>query len=259
MSKGGILVVKVGGRVVEDSEARSTLLDLLASYKGRVVLVHGGGSLASEISRNLGFEPTMIEGRRVTGADDLRVAVMVYAGWLNKVLVAELSARGRTSIGLSGADGDLIRAHKRPITSKGIDFGYVGDVDAVNEGLLQRLFEAGLTPIVCAITHDGNGQLLNTNADTIASEVAISLAKKGEQVQLFNCLDKPGVLLDAEDDESQLSELSISQYQELKQSGAIYQGMIPKLDTGYKALEQGVEQVRLGNVKGIPSGGTLLK
>ena len=253
-----VLVVKVGGRVVEDASARDELLQQLVRYQGKLVLVHGGGSLASSMSRKLGVEPVMHEGRRITGEDDLQIAVMVYAGWLNKLLVAQLGAAGRKSIGLSGADGELIRAHKRPITSTGIDYGFVGDIDYVEAEFIWSILSTGLTPIVCAITHDGSGQLLNTNADTIASEIAISIAKLGFGVSLFNCLDKPGVLLDANDDQSLLKSLTQNQYETLKQEARIFQGMIPKLDAANAAMKQGVVEVRLGNVAALLQGGTKL-
>ena len=168
-----MLILKVGGRVLEDDTQRAALVRAIAARgRGRVVLVHGGGHMASDLSRQLGIEPRMVDGRRITGADDLRVATMVYAGWLNKRLVAELHAARRTAIGLSGADGDLIRATKRPVTPAGIDFGYVGDVEQVDVEFLRKLLKLDLTPVVCALSHDGRGQLLNTNADTIATEIA---------------------------------------------------------------------------------------
>ena len=253
-----MLIIKVGGRVVEDDGARAQLLRTIAAQDGPVVLVHGGGNLASELTRRLGREPRMIDGRRVTGAEDLRVTVMTYAGWVNKLLVAELQAAGRAAIGLSGADGDLVRAHRRPLTPAGVDFGYVGDVDAVRAGLLSRLLGLGLTPVLCAVSHDGAGQLLNTNADTIATEAAAALAGAGEDVRFYGCLDKPGVLLDVRDDASLVERLSPKRYAELRDGGAIHAGMLPKLDTGFRLLGRGVREVRLGDVAGIGSGGTTL-
>ena len=254
-----MLVVKVGGRVVEDDAARAQLIATLAALEGPCVLVHGGGNMASALSRKLGREPVMVDGRRVTGPEDLRVAVMTYAGWVNKLLVAELQAAGRDSIGLSGADGDLVRAHRRPVTAAGVDFGLVGDVDAVNAGLLRRLGGIGLTPVLCALSHDGAGQLLNTNADTIAVEAAAALAAAGESVRFYGCLDKPGVLADAEDDGSVIAELTRDGYAEMRAAGQVYAGMIPKLDTAFGLLDAGVAEVRLGDVAGIGAGGTRLK
>lgn len=250
-----MLVVKVGGRVVEDEGARGALIRTIAAVADPIVLVHGGGSMASALSRKLGREPQMVDGRRVTGAEDLRVAVMTYAGWINKLLVAELHGAGRGAIGLSGADGDLVRAHRRPVTEAGVDFGFVGDVDAVNAELLRGLIGMGLTPVLCALSHDGAGQLLNTNADTIATEAARALAAAGETVRFYGCLDRPGVLLDAEDDGSVIGELSRARYGELKAEGRVYAGMLPKLDTAFGLLAAGVAEVRLGGVAGMSGGG----
>ena len=246
-----LLVVKVGGRVVDDADARATLIQTLAAREGRVVLVHGGGAAASALTRALGREPVVIEGRRVTSAEDLRVAVMVYAGWTNKLLVAELAAAGRPNLGLSGADGDLVRARRRPVTPAGVDFGFVGDVERVNAPLLARLLAAGLTPVVCALSHDGAGQLLNTNADTIATELAGALAEAGEEVRLFSCLDRPGVLLDPDDDASAIAELSEADYFALREAGRVHSGMVPKLDNAFAARERGVGGVVLGDVDGL--------
>ncbi len=260
-----ILVAKVGGRLVEDEPIRHRLLDELAGLRhsderagpqSPIVLVHGGGGMASAISRQLGFEPRMIDGRRVTGPDDLRVAVMVYAGWMNKLLVAELQARGRAALGLSGADGDLVRAHRRPVTPAGVDFGFVGDVDGVNAELLQNVLDIGLTPVICALSHDGRGQLLNTNADTIATEVARALTASGRSVRFHGYLDKPGVLLDADDEASLLAELDGARYAELRSDGRVHSGMLPKLDTAFGLLRAGVAEVRL---RGVGHEGTLLR
>ncbi len=252
-----MLIIKVGGRVLEDDLARAQLNQTLTSV-GPAVLVHGGGAMASQLTRQLGLEPRMVDGRRITGADDLRIATMVYAGWLNKRLVAELHAAGRPAIGLSGADGDLVRARKRPITAAGIDFGFVGDVETVNVGFLRKLIDADLLPVVCALSHDGHGQLLNTNADTIATALAQALAAAGVEVSFFSCLDLPGVMQDVQDPSSLMPQLSQKHYAELRQTGSIHSGMIPKLDTGFGLLDLGVQQVRLGDVAAIQGGGTRL-
>ena len=252
-----MLILKVGGRVLEDDTARAQLVRTIAG-RGRVVLVHGGGNMASELSRQLGFEPRMLEGRRITGPDDLRVATMVYAGWLNKRLVAELHAAGKTAVGLSGADGDLVRATKRPITSAGVDFGLVGDVRTVNVAFLRQLLATGLTPVVCALSHDGRGQLLNTNADTIATEIAGAFDRGDGLLEYYRCLDLPGVMRDVKDPGSVLPTLSRKQYDSMRAAGEIHAGMIPKLDTAFGLLAIGVT-VRLGNVAGIEYGGTALE
>ncbi len=252
-----MLILKVGGRVLEDDAQRAALVQAVAR-RGRVVLVHGGGNMASDLSRQLGIEPRMVDGRRITGADDLRVATMVYAGWLNKRLVAELHAAGKPAIGLSGADGDLVRASKRPVTAAGIDFGYVGDVERVNVEFLRKLLKMGLTPVVCALSHDGEGQLLNTNADTIATEIAGAFGEQDEQVEYYSCLDLPGVMKDVADPNSLIRELSLKQYTEMRAAGQIHSGMIPKLDTAFGLLPRGVDAVRLGDVASIERGGTSL-
>ena len=250
-------IIKVGGRVVEDTSARARLIDTLASLTEPLVLVHGGGNMTSDFTRQLGREPRMVEGRRVTDAADLQLAVMVYAGWLNKTLVADLHAAGRAAVGLSGADGDLLRARRRLPVADGVDFGFVGDVESVNTQWLLQLLTLGLTPVVCAVTHDGAGQLLNTNADTIATSVARAMAEVERTVEFYSCLDQPGVMRDIADPESRIEVLAEAEYRQMKSTGQIHSGMIPKLDTGFGLLAAGV-RVRLGDVDGINSGGTTL-
>ncbi len=253
-----MFILKVGGRVLEDDTQRAALVEAIAA-RGRVVLVHGGGNMASELSRALGIEPRMVEGRRITGTDDLRIATMVYAGWLNKRLVAELHAAGKPAIGLSGADGDLVRASRRPITKAGVDFGYVGDVERINVAFLRKLINMGLTPVVCALSHDGKGQLLNTNADTIATQIAGAFDSQDGPIDYYSCLDLPGVMRDVADPSSVISTLSLKQYNAMRAAGEIHSGMLPKLDTAFRMMADGVDAVRLGDVAGIERGGTSLE
>ncbi len=248
-----LTVVKAGGRLVEDDDARREVLDLLTRFAGPLVFVHGGGALASAMSRRLGIEPRMHEGRRITDADSLQVAVMVYAGWMNKRIVAELQARRRPALGLTGADLDLVRCRRRPAGE--VDWGYVGDIEAVQVGALQPLLGAGITPVVCAITHDGRGQLLNTNADTIAAALAIAFRQTTPlPVRLVYLLDRPGVLRDAEDAQTLIGRLEHGAYERLLRAGAIHTGMKPKLHNAFAALQAGVDEVWLGNPASVAEG-----
>jgi acetylglutamate kinase len=235
-------VIKVGGNVLDDTAALAQLLDTLAAATEPWVLVHGGGKLATELATKLGIETTMIEGRRVTDAESLCVAVMVYAGWINKTLVAALQSKGVNTVGLTGADGNLVRAERRsPVP---VDYGYVGDPVAVKTGIIEQLLSAGQRAVVAPLTHDGAGQLLNTNADTLAQALAVGLAATHE-VHLVYCFEKAGVLLDASDDASVIAEISPARFAELKASGAVNGGMIPKLTNAFAALGSGVTTVRI--------------
>ncbi|OON69285.1 acetylglutamate kinase [Hymenobacter sp. CRA2] len=235
-------VFKIGGGVLDDEAQLQRFVQEFGRVQGRKVLVHGGGKGASQMLKDLGIEPQMVQGRRITDAATLDVVTMFYAGKTNKQLVAALQAAGTNALGLSGADGNVIRAVKRPV--KDIDYGFVGDLpeNSVNATLLSTLLETGLTPVLCAITHDGHGQLLNTNADTIASTVARALAAAYE-VELHFCFEKDGVLGDLNDESSVIPQIGPEQYQQLKTEGVIAAGMIPKLDNAFAALEAGVEKV----------------
>ena len=243
-------ILKIGGNVLADPQELERALTLFASYQGPAILVHGGGRRASEILTAMGQTPRMINGRRITDEATLEVVTMVYAGSLNKQLVASLQAKGCNAIGLSGADGNLIRAHKRLV--KEIDYGFAGDIDEVNAAGFEALLEAGFRPVCCAITHDRQGQLLNTNADTIAATIASALADR-YQVVLQYCFEKPGVLLDADDDESVIPQINTAYYQQLKQEGVVHSGMLPKLDNAFAALHKGVSAVQVGNIASIES------
>ena len=238
-----INIVKIGGNVIENEQELDTFLTLFAQLPEPKILVHGGGKLASEMAKNLNIPVRMTHGRRITDAETLDVITMVYGGKVNKNIVAKLQAKKCNAIGLSGADGNTILSVKRPV--KDVDFGFVGDVVAVNAEVITSLLSAGLTPVFCAITHDKNGQLLNTNADTIACEIARSLTGNHE-VTLYYCFEKAGVLSDISNDRSIIKEIDSARYAELVADGIVSEGMLPKLQNCFYALEGGVHRVQLG-------------
>jgi acetylglutamate kinase len=239
-----LTIVKAGGKVVEDAALLNQLLDNFTAITGYKLLVHGGGPLATQMAERLGIETKMVEGRRITDLPTLDIAIMVFAGLINKKIVAGLQARNCTALGLTGADLDLIRAHKRPVET--IDYGYVGDIENVNTRELRLMLEENVIPVVAPITHDGKGLLLNTNADTIASRLAIEFSNYFK-VLLFYCFEKKGVLSDPSNDESVISELSESEFFELQESGIISSGMVPKLANGFQAIHNGVSEVLITN------------
>ncbi|APQ19268.1 acetylglutamate kinase [Maribacter hydrothermalis] len=238
-------IVKIGGNVIEDEKALAIFLTAFSKLEGLKILVHGGGKLATQLATKLGVESKMIDGRRITDAETVDIITMVYGGLANKKIVAQLQAKKINAIGLSGADGNSIQAHKRPV--KEIDYGFVGDIDGVNSELLSNLLSINLTPIFCAISHDGDGQLLNTNADTIASEIAIGMASL-YKTTLYYCFEKKGVLLDITDDNSVVKNINTTKYNELLSEGVIADGMLPKLHNSFHALNNTVEKVCLGDV-----------
>lgn len=238
-------VVKIGGNVIEDEKALDNFLSAFSRLDGLKILVHGGGKLATQLATKLGVESKMIDGRRITDAETVDIITMVYGGLANKKIVAQLQSKNINAIGLSGADGNSIQAHKRPV--KQIDYGFVGDIDGVNSELLKNLLSINLTPIFCALSHDGAGQLLNTNADTIASEIAIGMASVFETT-LYYCFEKKGVLLDITDENSVVKNIDTSKYKELLSKGVIADGMLPKLHNCFHALDNNVEKVCLGDV-----------
>lgn len=282
-----IKIVKIGGNVVDNPELLREFVKDFATMPGMKALVHGGGVMASQMQKSMGMTPQMIEGRRVTDEDTLKVVTMVYAGWCNKNITALLQAEGCNAIGLSGADGNAIKARKRPpvhVESLGqdVDYGYVGDVtgESVNAGFIYSLMERGIVPVFNAINHDGEGNLLNTNADTIASSVAIALAnyryrsprevccrceecthcsddgRLTHETELIYCFEKDGVLYDKDDDSSVIPEIDRERFAGLKAEGRVADGMIPKLANSFKAIDSGVARViikharNLGNYKG---------
>jgi acetylglutamate kinase len=250
MNKPELTIYKIGGGIIDNAAELTKFLELLAQTSGPKILVHGGGKGASTMMRELGLTPQLINGRRVTDATTLDIVTMFYAGKTNKQVVAELQKLGVNALGLSGADGNIIQGNKRPV--KDIDYGFVGDLtpSSVNKNLLQQLLAAGLTPVLCPIIHDGQGQLLNTNADTIASAVAVALAES-YAVTLHYCFEKNGVLRDVADDQSVIQEINLESYAELKQQGIIADGMLPKLENAFAALHQGVNRVIIGHALNI--------
>ena len=241
----GINIIKVGGAVVEDGRLRAGLLDSFVSMPGSKVLVHGGGRTATEIASRLGIETKMADGRRITDADMLEVVTMVYGGLVNKRIVSELQMRGLDAIGLTGADLACLKSHKRPV--KTVDYGFVGDVDSVNADAIGALLFSGPVPVIAPLSFDSFCGLLNTNADTIATAVATAFARKGVDVTLTFCFEKKGVLADPSDDDSVISEITPESYEQLKSSGVISGGMIPKLDNAFGALRGGVAKVVITN------------
>jgi len=250
-----LTVIKIGGNIVDRPSALEEFLKDFSNFPNPKILIHGGGALATELSAKMGIEVNMKNGRRVTDLDTLKLVTMVYAGWINKSIVAKLQKFGCNAIGVSGADGDLVPATRR--SPEPIDFGYVGDVNPVdiNAVLLQSLLGRGITPVFCAITHDRNGSLLNTNADTMASSLAIALSRD-YYTRLIYCFEKDGVLSDQENPDSIIPLITRANYQTLMEKGAITGGMLPKLDNAFVAIESGVSEVyikhssNLGNSKG---------
>ena len=245
-NKKSVTLVKIGGNIIDDSAELAQFLADFSKIEGYKVLVHGGGKSATKMAESIGLTPKMIDGRRITNAPMLEVAVMIYAGQINKNIVAQLQAHNSNAMGFTGADGNLIQSEKRNHPT--IDYGFVGDVKKVNPTLLASLLNNNIVPVFCAITHDGNGQLLNTNADTIASELAIALSGVFD-VTLNYCFEKPGVLFDAEDDSSVIPIINQELYSKLKSEKAIHSGMIPKLDNCFNSLAKGVQKIKIGHHK----------
>lgn len=286
-----IKIVKIGGNVVDNPELLREFVKDFAAMPGMKALVHGGGVMASQMQKSMGMMTQMIEGRRVTDEDTLKVVTMVYAGWCNKNITALLQAEGCNAIGLSGADGNAIKARKRPpvhVESLGqdVDYGYVGDVtgESVNAGFIYSLMERGIVPVFNAINHDGEGNLLNTNADTIASSVAIALAnyryrsprevccrceecthcsddgRLTHETELIYCFEKDGVLYDKDDDSSVIPEIDRERFAGLKAEGRVADGMIPKLANSFKAIDSGVARVIIKHARNLGNDkGTVLK
>ena len=286
-----IRVVKIGGNVVDNPELLKKFVEDFAEMPGMKILVHGGGVMASQMQKSMGMVPQMIEGRRVTDEETLRVVTMVYAGWCNKNITALLQAEGCNAIGLTGADGNAIKAKKRPPVhveslNQEVDYGFVGDVSAesVNAKFIYSLLEKGIVPVFNAINHDGNGNLLNTNADTIASSVATAMANyqyrtrrevccRCEEcthcsddgrlthiVELLYCFEKDGVLYDKDDDSSVIPEIDREKFAQLKDEGRVADGMIPKLTNSFKAIDNGVERVVIKHARNLLNPlGTILK
>ncbi len=236
-----LTIVKVGGAVVEDAEQLTRLLKDFSAIEGRKLLVHGGGRRATKVAERLGIETKMIDGRRITDEAMLEVVTMVYGGLVNKQVVARLQACGVNALGLTGADADVVRSHKRPLKN-GIDYGYVGDVDCADGDTLCGLIEQGIVPVMAPLTHDGKGNILNTNADTMASEAAKALAGHYDVTLIFS-FEKPGVLRHPDDDTSLIPVITREDFERYKADGTISGGMLPKLENALSAVDAGVSRV----------------
>jgi acetylglutamate kinase len=236
-----LTIVKVGGAVVEDAEQLTRLLKDFSAIEGRKLLVHGGGRRATKVAERLGIETKMIDGRRITDEAILEVVTMVYGGLVNKQVVARLQACGVNALGLTGADADVVRSHKRPLKN-GIDYGYVGDVDCADGDTLCGLIEQGIVPVMAPLTHDGKGNILNTNADTMASETAKALAGHYDVTLIFS-FEKPGVLRHPDDDTSLIPVITREDFERYKADGTISGGMLPKLENALSAVDAGVSRV----------------
>lgn len=237
-------IIKIGGNIIEDETSLNNFLKLFSELKGSKILVHGGGKKATFIASKLGVESKMVNGRRITDAETLEVITMVYGGLVNKNVVAKLQALQTNAIGLTGADINSIQSDKRPV--KEIDFGFVGDVKKVANHSIDKLIKADFTPVFCAITHDGNGQLLNTNADTIASTIGVAMSKI-YNTSIYYCFELNGVLEDFNDKTSVIQQINTEKYQNLLANNIITDGMIPKIDNCFDALNNGVQKVHIGN------------
>lgn len=241
-----LLVIKIGGNIIDDDNKLAAFLENFSSINEKKILIHGGGKLATRLAQQMGIEQKMVDGRRITDAETLKIVTMVYAGYINKNIVAQLQQHGCNAVGLSGADGNAILAHKR---IKGdIDYGFAGDIDVVNVSLIHNLLEQGNAVVFAPITHNGKGQLLNTNADTIAQEIATAMSTSYE-VSLVYGFEKAGVLMNAEDDSTVIPQINAPYYSQLKQNNVIFAGMIPKLDNAFAALSKGVKKVIIGKAE----------
>ncbi len=241
-------IIKVGGKIVEEPDTLAALLRDFAAIDGFKLLVHGGGRSATKVAASLGIETKMVDGRRVTDADMLRVVTMVYGGLVNKNIVAGLQGLGVDALGMTGADMNILRSDRRPV--KTVDYGFVGDVKEVNGEALATLLRAGVVPVIAPLTHDGRGSLLNTNADTMAGETAKGLAQLFD-VHLVFCFEKNGVLRDETDDDSVIAEITRSTYAELREQNIVTGGMIPKLDNAFDAIDAGVAEVVITNASSL--------
>lgn len=246
--KNRLTIIKVGGRIVEEEDSLKDLLDDFSKIEGHKILVHGGGRSATKMAERLGVESKMIDGRRITDRDMLQIVTMVYGGLVNKNIVAKLQSLGINALGITGADLDIIRSDKRPIAE--IDYGYVGDVKRVKSDILKLLIDQNIVPIMAPLTHDGNGNMLNTNADTIASETAQAMSRLYD-VSLIYCFEKKGVLIDENDDESVIPLLNKRTYKKYLTENIIHSGMIPKLDNAFVSIDKGVKEVIITHASNI--------
>ena len=243
-----LTVIKVGGKIVEEEDDLNRFLADFSQIEGYKLLVHGGGRLATKVAKQLGIESRMIDGRRITDEETLKVVTMVYAGWVNKMIVAHLQALGINAVGLTGADMNVIRSVKRPVQT--IDYGFVGDIEEVDADRLAMLLRQDIVPVMSPLTHDRQGNLLNTNADTIAAEVAKALSKKFD-VMLIYCFEKSGVLRDEEDEKSVIPLIDRDMFMQYREQGVIQGGMIPKLENAFRAIDAGVKKIIITNSSDI--------
>ena len=241
-----LYIIKIGGQIIDDEQKLAAFLRQFAAIGERKILVHGGGKLATRLAEDMKIPQQVVEGHRITDAETLKMVTMVYAGYINKNIVAQLQAYHCNALGLCGADGDAILAHKRQHSA--IDYGFVGDVDAINADLISSLLEKNISPVFAPITHDQQGHLLNTNADTIAQELARGLSDQYETTLIYS-FEKSGVLLDANNDDTVIPVLNPSSYKKLKAEEKIFAGMIPKLDNAFAALTSGVHKVIIGRAE----------
>ncbi len=244
MKKQKLLVAKIGGNIIENQESLTSFLEDFSKIEGPKILVHGGGKSATQLADKLEVKTEMIDGRRITSAENLNIVVMTYAGLLNKTIVSGLQKQQCNALGLTGADGNVILAEKRPVQF--VDYGFVGDVVKVNHIVIQSFLDQGITPVFCAVTHDATGQLLNTNADTIASEIASAMSVDYE-VSLFYCFELKGVLENIEDKESVIEHIDFAKYTKLIDAGVLANGMLPKLQNCFDALQKNVSKVHIAN------------
>ena len=245
---GKLYIIKIGSNIIDDEKKLFSFLKKFSEIEEKKILVHGGGKLATTLAEQLGTKQQLVDGRRITDAETLKIVTMVYAGYINKNVVAKLQGYNCNAVGICGADGDVILAHKRKHPA--IDYGFVGDVDAINVDLINSLLEKNMTPVFAPVTHDGQGQLLNTNADTIAQELAKALSSNFE-VTLIYSFEKSGVLLDTNDDDSVIDKINPVSYKNLKQKEVIFAGMIPKLDNAFTALNSGVSKIIIGKAENL--------
>ena len=245
-----LFIIKIGGNVIDDEQNLSSFLDDVASINGKKILVHGGGKIATKIGEQLGIAPNYINGRRITDAATIDLVTMVYGGLVNKKMVAQLQSRGNNAIGLTGADANIIPAVKRPV--KEIDYGFAGDVkeNEINADIVASFLENNLTPVFAPLTHDGKGQVLNTNADTIASSLAVVLSKK-YNVRLIYCFEKKGVLENVEDEGSLITLITKDIYKYLLAHNKLFDGILPKIDNAFAAIDNGVQEVIIGDAKDL--------
>ena len=248
-------VIKIGGNVVNSPKNLAFALDECVLGPQPFVLVHGGGRSATELAQKLGVEQTVVDGRRITSEETLNIVTMVYGGLINKTIVAGLQARGLNAVGFTGADGNLIRAHRRVIA--GIDYGFVGDVDRINTAFLLLLLNAGHSVVCAPLSHDGKGSMLNTNADTIAAELAVALAAT-QEVELVYAFEHKGVLREVHDESSCIPSINRVEYVALQNEGVIVKGMLPKLENAFQARERGVQRVRITRYDALESGTEIL-